>query len=129
MPWFKVSDDLHSHWKAMAAGPAALGLWTLAGSWSSGAHTGGFVPSEMVPRLCTDGESLARKLVAAQLWVRVRGGYRFHEWDERNPTEQDAKALKEKRSLASRFGNHQRWHVAANVHNEGCDWCNGAPAP
>lgn len=34
MPWFKVDDQLHSHPKPRRASLAALGLWTLSGSYS-----------------------------------------------------------------------------------------------
>ena len=121
--WFKVSDDLHSHPKAMAAGPAAIGLWTLAGSWSSDAHKGGFVPDYVIPRLCEDGPELARKLVAVGLWSRVRGGYRFHQWDERNPDEKAADALKRTRSDAARKANHKRWHIDEGVVSPSCEHC------
>lgn len=121
--WFKVSDDLHSHPKAMAAGTAAVGLWTLAGSWSSANAKGGFVPDYVLPRLSEDSTALARKLVAAGLWVRVKNGYRFHEWDERNPSEQTAKALADDRKRAAAIGNHQRWHVKRGIRDLGCEYC------
>lgn len=121
--WFKVSDDFHSHPKAMAAGPAAIGLWTVAGSWSSDKATGGFVPDFMIPRLCEGGLSLARKLVAVGLWSRVKGGYQFHEWDERNPDEKSAKAIKAQRSDAAKTANHERWHVSRGIVEPTCERC------
>lgn len=123
MTWFKVSDDLHSHPKALAAGPAALGLWTLAGSWSSANGTGGFVPGHVLPRLSEDPAPLARKLVAAGLWRRVRDGYEFHEWDERNPSAKTAKILRSVRSVNARNANHKRWHVDRGVVEPGCEFC------
>lgn len=81
MTWFVVDDSFHSHPKAMAAGPAALGLWVIAGSWSCANLTDGFVPGYVLPRLAEGAEELARMLVAAGLWRRARGGYRFHDWD------------------------------------------------
>ncbi|MGH3447090.1 MAG: hypothetical protein ACRDP4_05660 [Nocardioidaceae bacterium] len=129
MPWFKVSDDFHSHPKAMAAGSAAIGLWAVAGSWSSANLQGGFVPDYVIPRLAEDGPSLARKLVAAGLWTRVKGGYRYHQWDERNPSLEVAEKLGEKRSQIARYGNHERWHAARNLVIDGCEWCKGAWPP
>lgn len=121
--WFKVSDDFHSHPKAIAAGPAALGLWVLAGSWSSANAKGGFVPDYVLPRLTEDSAKLARKLVAAGLWTRSRGGYQFHEWDERNPSEKAAKAIRSQRSDAARIANHERWHVNRGLADPGCEYC------
>lgn len=121
--WFKVSDDFHSHPKAMAAGSAAVGLWALAGSWSSANSQGGFVPDYVLPRLSEDSTALARKLVAAGLWMKVKGGYRFHEWDERNPSEQTAKAFKADRKRAAAIGNHERWHAKRGLVDLSCEYC------
>ena len=81
MTWFKVDDSFHSHPKVMAAGPAALGLWLIAGTWSCANLTDGFVPDYVLPRLAADAEELARTLVAVGLWRRAKGGHRFHDWD------------------------------------------------
>ncbi|MGH3094821.1 MAG: hypothetical protein ACRDMV_02330 [Streptosporangiales bacterium] len=123
MTWFKVSDDLHSHPKAMAAGVAAVGLWTLAGSWSSDAGKGGFVPDYLISRLAEDGPQLARKLVAAGLWTRVKSGYQFHDWDERNPSETAARAIRSDRRRAALVANHERWHVKRGITDPECEHC------
>lgn len=91
MTWFKVDEGFHSHnktRKVIAECPAALGLWVVAGSWSSANLTDGFVPDTELPWLFTDWEPLAQMLVTARLWRRVKGGYSFHEWhrDERSNT-------------------------------------------
>ena len=121
--WFKVDDGLHSHPKAMAAGQMALGLWVVAGSWSADESTGGFIPDFMISRLSEDGVSSARKLVAAGLWNRVKGGYQFHEWDERNPDEKTAKAVKRHRSDAAVKANHERWHASKGITSPSCVHC------
>lgn len=82
--WFKVDDDFSHHRKALAAGNAAVGLWTRSGAWSGHHLTDGFVPSAVVPTVGTTRE--ARALVAAGLWVPVDGGYRFHDWELYQPT-------------------------------------------
>lgn len=85
MPWFKVDDSFHAHPKVLATDADALGLWVVAGAWSSSHLTDGFVPDHALPRLLPDSATLARKLVAAGLWRKVRGGYRFHDWSSYNP--------------------------------------------
>lgn len=80
MPYFPVDDNLHAHPKVDVAGLAAMGLWTLAGSWSKQATTGGYVPAERVPKL-GGTKALAAKLVKAGLWVVCEGGYQFHDWE------------------------------------------------
>jgi hypothetical protein len=114
MVWFKVDDKLHSHnkiRKVLADDPAALALWTVAGSWSSDNLTDGFVPDHQLPWLLPKGaDELAQILVAARLWRRVRGGYQFHEWGadgdgtKRNPTRHEVEKDRRKKVEAGRKG-------------------------
>lgn len=108
MAWFKVDDKFHSHSKArkvIADDPAALALWVVAGSWSSDNLQDGFVPDHQLPWLIPVGaDELARKLVTAGLWRRVRGGYQFHDFDDWNPTADEVQDLRKKRSEAGRRG-------------------------
>ncbi len=97
MTWFKVDDSFHSHPKVLAASPAALGLWVVAGSWAGANLSDGFIPDHVLPRLLTDAATLAQELVTARLWRRVRGGYRFHDWADFNPA---AKAVLADREAA-----------------------------
>jgi hypothetical protein len=97
MTWFKVDDSFHSHPQVLAASPAALGLWVVAGSWSGANLSDGFVPDHALPRLLPDAASLAQQLVAAGLWKRVRGGYRFHDWGDFNP---ESKVVQAERAAA-----------------------------
>jgi len=95
MVWFKVDDSFHAHPKVLAAEPAALGLWVVAGAWSSANLTDGFVPDSALPRLLPDAASLAEQLRTAGLWARVRGGYRFHDWGDYNPTSESVRTERE----------------------------------
>lgn len=114
MTWFKVDDKLHSHSKTrkvLAEAPAALALWVVAGSWSSDNTTDGFVPDHQLPWLIPDGaEGMARQLVAARFWKRVKGGYQFHEWatdgdgTKRNPLRVEIEAERKKKAEAGRKG-------------------------
>ncbi|HEY9372565.1 hypothetical protein [Streptomyces sp.] len=104
MTWFKVDDSFHSHPKVLATDPAALGLWVVAGAWSSANLTGGFVPDRALPRLVPDGASLAKELVAAGLWKRSKGGYLFHDWTDYNPTAEEEREKRAKRAEAGRKG-------------------------
>ena len=92
--WFKVDDNLAFHSKVMIAGNAALGLWVRAGSWSMQMLTDGYIPSAIVRQLGT--ESQARKLVEARLWETAPEGWRFHGWDERQPSRVSVEAEREK---------------------------------
>ena len=106
MPWFKVDDKLHDHRKARSAGPAAMGLWVLAGSWSADNLTDGFIPASLLPRWGRQRE--ASRLVDVGLWHADEQdgekGWRFHEWAERQPTRAQKLAEREAKAEAGRIG-------------------------
>lgn len=110
MTWFKVDDSLHSHPKTMAVSLAAVGLWAVAGSWSSDHLTDGFIPDHMVALLSRGQAELPKELCAAGLWKRARGGFRFHQWHEdgdgsaRNPSKEEVVSVRQKRAEAGRKG-------------------------
>jgi len=83
-PWFKVDDTLAFHAKTLAAGNAAMGLWVRAGAWSMQTLSDGFIPTQVARQLGNKRE--AAHLVFASLWVETEDGYRFHEWDQRQPS-------------------------------------------
>jgi hypothetical protein len=95
--WFKVDDKLHEHKKVRRMGHdlAAVGLWTLCGSWSGGERTDGFVPASIPRRWTTAGKlkSLADKLVVVGLWepaeIDGEAGWLFHDWADYQPLEED----------------------------------------
>ncbi len=106
MTWFKVDDGFADHPKVIALREkknwrGALALWTLAGSWAARHLTDGRIPRGTVKNLgSTDGE--AASLVAVGLWEvdeldessRPKV-YRFHDWNERNPTRESVQAKRE----------------------------------
>lgn len=93
MPWFKVDDTFAMHEKVMAAGNAAIGLWTRAGAWSMQQLTDGFVPDHVLRALGTPKER--RTLVEVSLWVEAEGGVQFQNWEERQPTKEQVEAARQ----------------------------------
>jgi hypothetical protein len=80
MPWFQVGDQMHSApviRRITAIAPAAVGLWVVAGSWSSDFGTNGVIPDEDLPWLFPDAPELAKALVTARAWKRVKGAHKF----------------------------------------------------
>lgn len=118
MPWFRVDDSFHSHPKVLATPPAALGLWVVAGAWSSAHLTDGFIPDNVLPWLLPDSGKLADALVTSGLWKRRKGGYQFHDWYARNPSR---KAVENQRKTNNarqrRWQDAQRNAVTDNVSN------------
>lgn len=122
MPWFKVDDSFESHPKVKAIPRArrikAIGLWTLAGSWSARQLTDGFVPAYMLDELAAS-KTEANTLVEVGLWSSVDGGYVFKDWHDWQPTkakvEADREAAKERmRSARERKRGSRSADVRAN---------------
>lgn len=88
MTWFQVDDHLSDHRKVRRLGEdklAAVGLWTLCGSWCGANLSEGFIPAEVVDRW-DPGLKIAARLVEVELWSEDASegerGFRFHEWGE-----------------------------------------------
>lgn len=123
MTWFKVDDTFHAHPKVMAASPAALGLWVVAGSWSAQALTEGRIPRHVLPRLMPRWDRYARELVALGLWEEAEDGFVFHDWADYNPTRAEALAQRERKAAGGSLGNHRRWHEARGKVDPVCRYC------
>lgn len=124
-----VDDQMFSHPKTLSIPRkdrlAAIGLWTLAGSWCSLNKKGGLLPAYMVEELGGTAR-LAQALVDARLWEPVDQSYQFHDWGDLNPTAEEAQAKAGERSRAGSLGNHRRWHQ--NKPSDTCGYCTGNQA-
>lgn len=85
MPDFRIAETAPEHPKLRAAGPAAVGLWAMAGAYAMGTAqmTDGWVPYYWVATW-QGGKKLARRLVDVGLWTEYERdgvpGYLFHDW-------------------------------------------------
>lgn len=88
MTWFRVDDLLPDHRKVRKAGTSAMGLWVLAGAWSAGHLTDGWVPVEVALRYGTQRQ--AERLEESGLWHAGTHdgelGWFFHQWTDHQPT-------------------------------------------
>lgn len=99
MPYFPVDDQVTFHPKFIAAGNAAVGVWTRAGAWAKAHTTGGFISIEVAHAL---GRKECSRLVGVGLWVaashpKYGEGYQFHDWTHQtgNGTEEEEKTRRE----------------------------------
>lgn len=126
MPWFKVDDRLHDHFKARQAGKAAMGVWVLAGSWAMASETDGFIPASVLSRWGTKRD--ANSLVSVGLWQEFEQngerGWRFHDWLKYQPDARTMRLKQEAESQGGSHGNHVRWHARRDVYDPECDYCN-----
>lgn len=99
MTWFRVDDGFATSPKVMSIPRsrrlAALGLWTIAGSWSAQHLTDGRVPAYMLEEWGAD-LSHGTDLVTAGLWREEGDGYVFHDWHDYQPGRADVMAAREK---------------------------------
>ena len=85
MAWFRIDDHLYSHPKWIGASKGSRALWASAGSWSAGQLLDGFVPASVLPILGGNRRE-ATELVEAGLWAVDTDGWRFHDWQDYQPT-------------------------------------------
>lgn len=104
---FQVDPDFYDHPKVTGMSDAGFSLWVRAGSFSAAKLTDGFVSEDVLVYTLRSSSDVAGELVHRGLWRRVKGGYRFHEWSERNLTKQRVDADREadrERKRALRYG-------------------------
>lgn len=97
MPWFNV-DDGFSNSKPVLRIPrryrcTAIGLWTLAGSWSAKELTDGFIPDHTLEEFAST-TAMAGILVKAGLWREVVGGWQFEGWEKWQKTKEQVLAFR-----------------------------------
>ena len=102
MTWFKIDDKFHAHPKVIAAGNAAIGLWTRCGAWSADQRQEGFVPEQIARMYGTKAE--IDRLTRCRMWYPEDGGYVLRDWLEYNPSNEQIEATRAKRSRAGRKG-------------------------
>ena len=92
---FQVDADFYDHPKVLGLSDAAVALWTRAGSYSAAKLTNGFIAEHVLATLSKTPEQAAEELRSRGLWKRSRGGYQFHQWEQRNLTKERVQADQE----------------------------------
>jgi hypothetical protein len=92
---FQVEADFYDHPKSIGLSDAATALWVRAGSYSAAKLLDGFIAEHVLSTLSRSPEAAAEELVARGLWRRTRGGFQFHQYEERNLTKADVEADRE----------------------------------
>jgi len=129
VPWFKVDDTLHSHPKPRKAGLAAVGLWTVTGSYCSEYVTEGSVPAWYVTAW-PQGRRLAERLVDAGFWhaqghscrrcpqPKDDDDWQFHDWEHFQQTKEEIERDRElNRERQRRFREKRREARADAIRN------------
>lgn len=87
MAWFYIDGEFAASKEVLRIPPtrraAAVGLWTLAGTWCAGQTDDGVVP-DYVLDLFGGAAEYAEELVLVGLWHPVEGGWQFANWRKRS---------------------------------------------
>jgi hypothetical protein len=104
MSWAKLSDDFHAHPKILAVGNVGAGLFVRSIAYAAHYLTDGFIPAASARMLAGPDQAVIDELVAAGLWHPCPGGYRIHEYLERNPPRDEVLARRQARAQAGQAG-------------------------
>lgn len=123
MAWFKVDDRLWSHPKWMMLPIEAKALWVSAGSYCAMHETDGEISCQTLAIVLPNSRQTraANALVEAGLWERTKDGYKFHNWNEYQPTRADIVAKRERekeRKRRYRKGSKGRYTTAGGTGSE-----------
>lgn len=132
MAWFKVDDGFNNHRKVkeLRRGTErlrAVGLWTLAGSYSADEGLGGLVPASVVEEWGATKKDV-EALIRVGLWEYVEdAAAMFHDWDHYQPDAATLAAQRAKESASGQLGNHRRWHTKRGITVPDCEYCHRVP--
>lgn len=107
MTWFRIDDQLADHPKVMALEDrlAALGLWTMCGTYASKHLTDGFVPHPVAVMYGGPKWSkLIPDLVRVGLFESVPNGYLLHDYLDYNPSREKISTERAKKKAAGQAG-------------------------
>ena len=108
---FRVHDSLIAHPKMLGIHPAALGLWTYAGAWSSHYLTDGLVPTEAI-RHIPGWQRHAAELVDRHLWAPVNGGgWTFIDWGQYQRTRTEVETQRDLNRARAQRARDRRRHA------------------
>lgn len=112
MVWFKIDDKFHTSSKVLSIPRshrlAAIGLWSLAGTWAAQNLTDGRVPQYVLAELGATPR-LRQALVEARLWLdHGPAGVEFRSWVEYQPTRDHVEAERAKAAERQRKARERR---------------------
>lgn len=127
MPWFNV-DDGFANSKPVMRIPrryraAAIGIWTLTGSWSAKELTDGLIPAEVVEEF-GGTPKLVELLITSGLWEPAESGVQFRNWSKWQKTKQqvsdfraaEAERKRNQRNRKARPSDQEERQVSRDSH-------------
>jgi hypothetical protein len=109
MVWVRIDEDFAQHPKLVSAGPNAMALQVAALCYANRNLTDGFLPRAAVHGLIpsdvdSDAAETTKRLIAHGIWEEVEGGYAIHDYLDYQPSREQVRRQRTKRSRAGRRG-------------------------
>jgi hypothetical protein len=118
MAWMKIETSAPRNRKFLKAGPGPSWLWLCGLAYCQEGLTDGFIPDEALKYLGVR-ESVARqfaqRLETFQLWHRVEGGWRIHDYLEHNKPAHEVMGIRDRRQKAGAEGGKASGESRRNV--------------
>jgi len=125
--YIAVDDEMPEHPKIEPLSDAAFRLLVETWCYCSRRHNDGIMDPVVWHRRGTP--KLRRELEDAGMVEKLTDGrYEAHDYLDMQRSALEVAALKAKRSVAGKMGNHRRHHVAKGIKAPDCDYCLGIVA-
>ena len=113
MQWFKISSNFWCNPKWLKVSSTAKVLWINTASWSAQNDTFGEIEASSLKVITQIARPMraAKELVDAGLWEVTPQGYRFHDWNDYNPSREEWEKGKEANRLRKQ---KERKNTSAN---------------
>jgi hypothetical protein len=106
LPWVRLDSSIYTHDKITLLltardGYRAYAVYTFSLAFSGAHATDGHIPNHVLPVIRCN-KSCANLLVSHQLWEPAEGGYRIHNWSQRQELALISEMKRRNKQLAGR---------------------------
>src|SRR4051812_9877219 len=118
MAYIVLEASVRTHWKFLAAGPAACWLWTCGLGYCQDGLTDGFIPKSALVYLGVERpEKLVPHLVRVRLWIELSdgSGWQMHDYLDHNKSAEKIRATMRRRGDGGVLGGRPKKTPTENL--------------
>lgn len=117
MTWVRLDEEFADHPKVVQVGPMAMAVHVSALCYCNRYLTDGFIPSAKARILfdVPDVDTEIKRLVTANLWEQIDGGYQVHDYLDYQPSKQTVLETRSKKQAAGQAGGQARAQATAKA--------------
>jgi len=120
MAWTRVDDKFLMNPKVQSVGVHGMALYISGLIYCNANLTDGFISNSMLPVLCglafqVPPQKTSERLVQANLWERVEGGFRVHDFLHFNKSKQEIELLNHQRAINGSKGGRKPSQAAPSA--------------